>query len=92
MLDKYTRPTLFMPTALILALTAILSIAEQPSRKTTTPVMAETARAATGRPAPQAEWLEPNHLAPNGTRYRTFFSKVLERDVRFKYESSCPRL
>jgi endo-1,4-beta-xylanase len=32
---------------------------------------------------PPAEWLDPDHGAPNGTRYKTFPSKVLGRDVSY---------
>jgi endo-1,4-beta-xylanase len=32
---------------------------------------------------PKAEWLEPDHSAPNGTQYKTFQSKTLNREVSY---------
>lgn len=35
------------------------------------------------RPMPKAEWLEPDRSAPNGTQYKTFHSKTLNREVSY---------
>ena len=35
------------------------------------------------RPVPQAEWLDPDRGAPNGTQYRSFTSAVLSREVSY---------
>jgi endo-1,4-beta-xylanase len=35
------------------------------------------------RPMPKAEWLDPDHAAPNGTQYQTFASKVLGQQVSY---------
>ena len=44
----------------------------------------ETAWAQAGKKAwPKAEWVDPVRTAPNGTKYETFASKVLESDVSY---------
>ena len=46
---------------------------------------------------PKGEWVDPNHDAPNGTKYQTFQSKVLGREVSYliylppAYEQSARR-
>ena len=35
------------------------------------------------RPMPKAEWLDPDHGAPNGTQYQTFTSAVLGQEVSY---------
>jgi enterochelin esterase-like enzyme len=48
-----------------------------------TPASPNAPRATSRRTLPKAEWLDPDRGAPNGTQYRTFQSKVLNREVSY---------
>ena len=48
-----------------------------------TPASPDAPHAISRRPLPKAEWLDPDRGAPNGTQYRTFQSKVLDREVSY---------
>lgn len=68
------RTTTSVAAAILLAIspaTAGLGAEDQPAAK------------AAQRQSPKAEWLDPDRSEPNGTKYKTFSSKVLGREVSY---------
>ena len=65
--------------ALVLTASFAAGAAEAP--QAATPATPNGAGQQRTRPQSKAEWLDPNHDAPNGTKYETFASKVLGQDV-----------
>jgi endo-1,4-beta-xylanase len=59
-------------SALCLPLLATIAFGAEPAR-----------RPMNKRPMPKGEWLEPDHTAPNGSQYKTFQSKTLNREVSY---------
>ena len=70
-----TRPIF----SLVLAAGFAASAAEPP--QSGAPARQNAAEQPRKGPQSKAEWLDPNHDAPNGTKYETFASKVLGQDV-----------
>jgi endo-1,4-beta-xylanase len=80
-----TTPLHFGLLGLLIAAMAVIG-AEPPQTSAptpSTPASPDAPRAISRRPLPKAEWLDPDHGAPNGTQYRTFQSKVLNREVSY---------
>ena len=69
------KPTNPLTIALLL-LAAISVTAAEPAQKI-------SGQPKKQRPMPKAEWLDPDQGAPNGTRYQTFPSQVLGREVSY---------
>ena len=80
---------LIPPTLSVLLLAAIAATgaepppANTPPEKANTPARPNDAGQRKRWPSPNAEWLDPDHGAPNGTQYKTFTSKVLGREVSY---------
>ncbi|MCX6897212.1 MAG: alpha/beta hydrolase-fold protein [Verrucomicrobia bacterium] len=64
---------------LLVAAIAVIGAEPAPSA----PARPDARRPMNRRPMPKAEWLDPDHGAPNGTQYKTFQSKVLDREVSY---------
>jgi len=64
-----------------LLLAAIAAIGADPAAPT--PARPDARRPMNRRPMPKAEWLDPDHGAPNGSQYKTFQSKTLGREVSY---------
>lgn len=70
--------------ALMLIATANLGVAQSPDVQPAPPDSASPSKPKKQPPSPKAEWLDSNRGEPNGTKYQTFSSKVLNgREVSY---------
>ena len=69
-------PALFLSTLLLLGIPCLHAQLPVAPKQ-------DTAQPKKPREMPKAEWLDPNHEAPNGAQYKTFASKVLGQDVSY---------
>lgn len=71
------RPATILSALLLFAIDVPAQPAGTPTAKS------NAAQPKQQRPMPNAEWLDPDRGAPNGTEYRTFQSTVLGREVSY---------